>query len=297
MNYDIIIIGMGPAGISAALYAKRSNLKVLIIEKNMPGGLLNYINNIENYPGYISVSGPDLAYNFFSNIKENDIDYKLEEVIKLEVKKSFKEVITTNNIYKAPNIIIATGRKHRRLGLENENSLLGKGISTCAICDGMFYKDLDVAVVGGGNSAFQESLYLANIAKSVTIVNRSDKYKASLELVEKVKNNKKIKILNKAIVTKLIAEDDKLKAIEINNSNQINIAGLFIYIGYEPANEFVEDIVEKDDYGYIKVDYKYETNIKGIYAIGSAINIELNQILTVCAQGARCAMQIVNKKH
>lgn len=295
MNYDLIVIGMGPAGISAALYAKRSNLKVLILEKKMPGGLLNYINKIENYPGYISVSGPELAYNFLNNIKENDIPYKLEEVKEIKVVNNTKIVITNKSEYSTSNVILATGRKQRMLELDHEKELLGKGISTCAICDGMFYKNLDVAVVGGGNSAFQESLYLANIAKSVTLINRSDKYKANSSLINLVNENDKINILNNSKVTKLISEDEHLKAIEVNNKEIIEVQGLFIYIGYEPINNIIIQNIETDEYGYIKINYNYETNIPGIYAIGSTINIELNQILTVCAQGAACAMNIVRK--
>lgn len=295
MNYDLIVIGMGPAGISAALYAKRSNLKVLILEKKMPGGLLNYINKIENYPGYISVSGPELAYNFLNNIKENDIPYKLEEVKEIKVVNNTKIVITNKSEYSTSNVILAMGRKQRMLELDHEKELLGKGISTCAICDGMFYKNLDVAVVGGGNSAFQESLYLANIAKSVTLINRSDKYKANSSLIKLVEENDKINILNNSKVTKLISEDEHLKAIEVNNKKIIEVQGLFIYIGYEPINNIIIKNIETDEYGYIKINYNYETNIPGIYAIGSTINIELNQILTVCAQGASCAMNIVRK--
>jgi thioredoxin reductase (NADPH) len=295
MNYDLIVIGMGPAGISAALYAKRSNLKVLILEKKMPGGLLNYINKIENYPGYISVSGPELAYNFLNNIKENDIPYKLEEVKEIKVVNNTKIVITNKSEYSTSNVILSTGRKQRMLELAHEKELLGKGISTCAICDGMFYKNLDVAVVGGGNSAFQESLYLANIAKSVTLINRSDKYKANSSLIKLVEENDKINILNNSKVTKLISEDEHLKAIEVNNKKIIEVQGLFIYIGYEPINNIIIKNIETDEYGYIKINYNYETNISGIYAIGSTINIELNQILTVCAQGAACAMNIVRK--
>lgn len=213
----------------------------------------------------------------------------------IKVVNNTKIVITNKSEYSTSNVILATGRKQRMLELAHEKELLGKGISTCAICDGMFYKNLDVAVVGGGNSAFQESLYLANIAKSVTLINRSDKYKANSSLINLVNENDKINILNNSKVTKLISEDEHLKAIEVNNKKIIEVQGLFIYIGYEPINNIIIKNIETDEYGYIKINYNYETNIPGIYAIGSTINIELNQILTVCAQGAACAMNIVRK--
>lgn len=293
MKYDLIVIGMGPAGISAALYAKRSGLKVLLLEKSAPGGLLNIIDKIENYPGHISISGPDLAYNFFSQVKENNIEYKIEEVTSISFKDNIKTIQTTKSTYEADNVIIASGRKSRKLGLENEDKLLGKGISTCAMCDGMFYKDKDIAIVGSGSSAFQEALYLSKIVKSITILSRSENYRAEESLIDEVKNNQKITILDNAIVTKLQENNNQLESIIINDKDLLTVQGLFIYIGYEPNNSFVPSEVKREKSGYIKVDENYQTNIKGLYAIGGAIATDINQIITVSAQGARCAMNIV----
>ncbi|MEG1892719.1 MAG: FAD-dependent oxidoreductase, partial [Bacilli bacterium] len=168
--YDLIVIGMGISGITAGIYAKRSNLNVLIIDKSMPGGLLNNIETISNYPGLSNISGSDFAMNLFNQVNELKIPYKLEEVQKVDLLNEVKSVTTNTDVYKAKNVVIATGRKPKYLGLDNEKSFLGRGLSTCAVCDGDFYKGKTVAVVGSGNSALQESLYLAKVAEKVYII-------------------------------------------------------------------------------------------------------------------------------
>ncbi len=289
--YDIIIIGMGPAGISAAIYLKRSNLKVLILEKSAPGGLLNTIDKIENYPGFSSITGPDLAYQMLLQIKENAIDYRIEEVIDIK-NQDLKIITTTKNEYKTANIIIASGRVAKTLNLDQERTLIGRGISTCAICDGFFYKNKDIAIVGGGNSALQEALYLSKIVKNITILIRSSQLKAEDNLIQKVKQTSNINILYNSQITALKKENDKLAGIEINNKEILEVAGVFVYIGYNPNNNFVLSEVKRDNKGYLKVNNNYETNIKGIYAIGSAIDIAENQIVTACATGAIVALHI-----
>ena len=184
--YDLIVIGMGIGGITAGIYAKRGNLNVLLIDKGMPGGMLNNIEKISNYPGLINIKGSDFAEILFNQVKELQIPYKFEEVISLKIENEIKIVTTNLGEYKANNIIIATGTKPKYLGLDNEKDLLGRGISTCATCDGAFYKDSDVAVVGSGNSALQESLYLANICHKVYILNRKTGFKGEDVLVDKV---------------------------------------------------------------------------------------------------------------
>ena len=187
--YDVIIIGMGISGISAAIYAKNSNLNVLIIEENAPGGLLNRINEINNYPGFKKITGPDLSYNLFESIQELNIPYKIDKVIQITLEKEIKIIKTEKEEYRTKNIIIATGRKNRLLNLENELKLLGHGISTCALCDGNLYKDKIIAVVGGGNTALEETLYLSNLASKIYLIHRRDTFRAEPALIDKI--NKK----------------------------------------------------------------------------------------------------------
>ena len=193
--YDIIIIGMGISGITAAIYAKRENKNVLLLDKGMPGGLLNNIDEISNYPGLPNISGPDFAINLLNQIKSLNISYKLEEVTDLNLSGKVKVVKTTKSDYKASNIILAMGRTPKFLGLENEKKLLGHGISTCAMCDGFFYKNKDIAVVGTGNSALQETIYLSKIVNKIYLINRRDGFRGDAMLVDKVKKLPNIEII------------------------------------------------------------------------------------------------------
>lgn len=284
--YDIIIVGMGIGGITAGIYAKRSNKKVLLIDKGTPGGLLNNIDIISNYPGLTDIPGPDFADNLLKQIKELEIPYKLEEVIQLKLDTDVKEVITKKGTYKASKVILAMGRKPKYLGLDNEKDFLGRGLSTCAMCDAFFYKDQPIAVVGTGNSALGESLYLANIARHIYLINRRDGFRGEEMLVEKVKNNPKIEIIYNANVKKFNDNEGKLDSILLDNGKSLDVAGIFIYIGYQPATEFVDKKI-LDEEGYIKVDEKLETPIKNIYAVGDIIKKDTYQLVTAASDGAR----------
>lgn len=284
--YDIIIIGMGISGITAGMYAKRSNKKVLIIDKGMPGGLLNNIDKISNYPGLIDISGPDFASVLENQVKSMDIPYVLEEVKEVKLNNEVKEVITTNKTYKAKKVILAMGRKPKYLGLDNEKDLLGRGLSTCAMCDANFYKNEDIAIVGTGNSALQEALYLANIVNNIYLINRRDGFRGEEMLVSEVKNNPKIKIIYNANIESMNEENNKLSSITLDNGNTLNVKGVFIYIGYRPATEFIpQEILEEDR--YIKVNDKLETPLKGVYAIGDIIKKDTYQLVTAASDGAR----------
>ena len=264
--YNIIIIGMGISGITAAIYAKRSNKKVLLIDKGTPGGLLNKIDKISNYPGLIDISGPEFADILEKQVKSFDIPYILEEVIDIDLEK--KIVKTKNNQYEGTKIILAMGRKPKYLGLDNEQELIGKGVSSCALCDAFFYKDKNVAVVGTGNSALSEALYLANIASLVYIINRRDGFRGEDMLVQEIKNNPKIKIIYNANIISILVD------------------GVFIYIGNKPATEFIDKKILDGD-GYVKVNEKFETEIPGIYAIGDIIKKDVYQLVTAASDGAR----------
>mgnify|MGYP005796823385 FL=1 len=284
--YDIIIIGMGISGITAGIYAKRSNKKVLIIDKGMPGGLLNSIDMISNYPGLIDIKGPDFAQILLEQVKSMDIPFVLEEVTKLDLSSDELIVTTTNQEYKAKKIILAMGRKPKYLGLDNEKDLLGRGLSTCAMCDANFYKNKTIAVVGTGNSALQEALYLAKIVDKIYLINRRDGFRGEEMLVDEVKNNSKIEIIYNANIKKMQEKDGKLESIILDNGENLNVAGVFIYIGYRPATEFVPKEI-LDEQGYVVVDEKLETPIKNVYAIGDVIKKDVYQLVTATSDGAR----------
>lgn len=284
--YDIIIIGMGISGITAGIYAKRSNKKVLLIDKGMPGGLLNNIDMISNYPGLINIKGMDFASTLFEQIKSLDIPYVLEEVINLDLTSEEKKVITTSNEYTAKKIILAMGRKPKYLGLDNERDLLGHGLSTCAMCDAFFYKDKDIAVVGSGTSALQESLYLSKIVNKIYLLNRNDSFKGEEMYINEVKSNPKIEIIYNVNIKSFQEKDNKLESITLDNEKILKVAGVFIYIGYRPATDFVNKEI-LDDEGYIKVNDKFETTIKNVYAIGDIIKKDVYQLVTAASDGAR----------
>ena len=293
MKYDIIIIGMGISGISAAIYAKNSGLNILMLEREMPGGLINKISKINNYPGIGETTGPDLSYKLFETINKLNITYKIKEVKNIKVKNGSKIIETEDETYETSKIIIATGRKNRTLGLENEKALIGKGISTCALCDGALYKDKEIAVVGGGNSAVEEAIYLANIAKKVYIIHRKNKFTAEENLVEELNEKNNIEYFWNSNVTSILKENDKLSGIIINNKIELNISGLFTYIGFDANIDFIRNLNITDAQGYIEVNQKYETNIPGIYAVGDAIKKEVYQLITAANDGAIAAINAI----
>lgn len=284
--FDIIIIGMGISGITAGIYAKRSNKKVLLIDKGMPGGLLNNIDKVSNYPGVPEITGPEFAEVLEKQVKALDIPYVLEEVKSLELNEETKKVITENKTYEAKKVVLAMGRKPKYLGLNNEKSLLGKGLSTCAVCDAFFYKNENIAIVGTGNSALQEALYLANIVGHIYIINRRDDFRGEEILVENIKKNPKIEIIYNANIESMNEENNKLSSITLDNGTTLNVKGVFIYVGYRPATDFIPKEI-LDENGYVKVNEKLETEIKGVYAIGDIINKDTYQLITAASDGAR----------
>ena len=294
MIYDVVIIGMGISGICAAIYAKRSNLNVLIIDKSMPGGLLNNIENIDNYPGYSHIAGPDLAEKLFEQITNLNVEMKYEEVINIEDKNDIKIIKTTNNTYEAKRVLIATGRSQRTLGLEHEKELLGRGISTCALCDGNFFKEKEVAVIGGGNSALQEALYLSKIVKKIYLIHRRGEFTAQPEIIDKVKNTDNIEIMMNKNVKELIKNDEVLGGIILNDGTVLDVEGLFIYIGFTPKADFINNLNITNESGYILVDDKMETKVKGIYASGDIIKKQVYQLVTGASEGAVAAINIIS---
>lgn len=291
--YDLIIIGMGISGISAAIYAKNSNLNVLLLEEKTPGGLLNRINEINNYPGFKKITGPELSYQLFESIEALKIPYKIDKVLKIVLDNEIKIVKTEKEEYKTKNIIIATGRKNRLLNLEKEQELLGHGISTCALCDGNLYKEKTIAVVGGGNTALEETLYLSNLASKIYLIHRRDTFRAEQTLIEKIKQKANIEILYNSEVTKLIDEQNRLNKIEINHEKELSVSALFLFIGFVPNNDFLSSLDILNEEGYILVNNNYETKIKGLYAVGDCIKKEYYQLITASNDGVVASINII----
>lgn len=283
--YDVIIIGMGIGGITAGIYGKRAGLNVLMFEKSAPGGMLQKIDKIQNYPGFSEISGPDLALNLFNQVKKVGVPFKFEEVIDVEITEEYKKVITKNGTYKAKNVIVATGRTPKYLGLDNEKDYLGRGLSTCASCDGNFYKGEDVAVVGSGNSALQESLYLANIVNKVYLLHRGVNFKGDDALVERVRNTKNIEIVDGVNIKKINEVEGKIESVTLDNEKTINVKGVFIYIGYKPDTEMFKKLDITNINGDIIVSENFETEIDGLYAIGDCAKKDVYQLVTAASDG------------
>ena len=279
-EHKVVILGSGIAGMTAGIYLKRGGLDVLVVEDNIPGGVLNEIPSIENYPGYEEISGPDLAMNIYN------------QLTKLGVKILNNKII--NNNIKYEYLVIATGRKSRMLSLEHEKELLGKGISTCALCDGFFYKDKKVAVVGGGSSSLTEALYLSKICKEVIIIHRRDKLTADKYLIDKVNSTKNIKVLYNSNITKYNQNNNKLTSIIINNKDNLEVEGVFLAIGSTPNSEIFN--VNKDN-NYIIVDSNYMTNIDKVYAIGDVIKKDYYQLSTAASDAVVAASNIIKREN
>lgn len=297
LDYDVIVVGSGPAGITSAIYLKRANINVCIMEKSAPGGQLNKSSTIENYPGFEKITGPELAYNFYEQILKLDIPFINEEVIKIEDKTSYKIVETNKKTYTCKGIILALGRKPRSFDNKNVSLLEGKGVSYCSLCDGPLFKNQDVSIIGGGNSALEEALYLADICKSVTIINRRDVLRGDKILVNKILNKKNINILYNSEVVEFNKKDDFLESLLIKTNDKLNkleVKACFIFIGYVPATDFLSNLDILDEKGYIKTDKNLKTDIPFIYACGDTINKQVYQIVTATGEGAVSAISFIN---
>ena len=286
MKFDVGIIGSGVAGMTAAIYLKRAGLKVVIFEKNMPGGQLINNSEIENYPGFDRISGSDLALKILKQVKNLDILVKYEEVV--EVSKD-KIITTLKGKYACDYIIVATGRSPRKLDvLPHDNN---NGISYCAVCDGSLYKNKRVLVVGGGDSAFEGALYLSRIAKEVTILYRSE-VRSKNDLQKRVKDISNIK-LEKGNIKEIKRISDNTFEV-YTDSSLLAVDGIFVYIGMIPQNDFLKPLDILDDMGYVVVDNNYETQVDFIYAVGDSLKKDFYQIVMAESEGAYVALKIIN---
>ena len=295
--FDVIIVGAGPAGLTAAIYASRANLSVLMIESGVNGGKLSKTYEIENYPGIEKISGVELADQLTKHGQKFGAKLIAGEVQKIVDGETKKVILSSGDEYEGKTIIVATGTKERTLNLPQADNFTGRGISYCAVCDGFFYRKKDIVVIGGGNSALEESLYLASLANKVTIVIRRDEFRAEASVVDKVKANEKIEIVTKSVPNALRIENDRITGLEIRNvdtneTSTIDCVGIFPYIGADPCTDFVDDSI-LDERGYIKVNDDMSTAIKGIYAAGDCIVKDLRQVVTACNDGAIAANSVI----
>ena len=294
--YDIIIIGAGTAGMTAAIYARRAGKKILVLEALTYGGQIINTQSIENYPAEPNISGVDFATKLYNQVKELGTEILFEKAIDIKNHKEYKEVVTTKNTYKTKTIIIATGSENRKLGLKNEEELVGKGVSYCATCDGSFFKDKDVAVVGGGNVALEEALYLADIAEQVYLIHRRDTFRGDEAILNLLKEKDNITFIYNSNVTKLNASE-KLESIEITNNDgtkrKINVSGLFIAVGRIPENQNFAKIINLDEKGYIIAGEDCHTNVDGIFAAGDGRTKILRQLVTAAGDGAVATIEAI----
>ena len=291
--YDVIIIGGGPAGLTAALYAKRANKTVLVIEKGCFGGQITFSPKVENIPGFAEITGNEFADKLVEQVLGQDAEVDCSEV--LEVRDGeVKTVVTTDGEHQAKTVIIATGAKHRMLGLEHEAELVGEGISFCAVCDGAFYENKTVAVVGGGNSALQEAILLSELASKVYVVQNLDDFTGEKKLVDLLKAKSNVEIILGTEVSNLIGETE-LQGIIIKNTHtgetkELSLDGLFIAIGLIPQNEMFKEVVQLDSYGYVIATEDCHTSTPGIFVAGDCRTKRIRQVATAASDGAVAAM-------
>ena len=292
--YDMIIIGGGPAGYTAALYAARAGLDVTVIEKMSVGGQMTLTGEIENYPGFDEgIDGFTLGEKMKSGAERYGAVTEYGEVIKLELTQKIKKIFTTDKEYFSKTVVIATGAEPRELGIDQERELTGRGVHYCAHCDGRFYKDKTVAVVGGGNSAVSDALYLSRFAKKVYLIHRRDSLRATKIYHEPLKETENIEILFNSTLSKLTAEK-RLQKITVTNtlnneSQEIECDGVFISIGRRPSTELISDELKLDSNGYIIADESTKTSVEGVYAAGDVRTKALRQIVTAVSDGAVAA--------
>lgn len=293
---DLIILGGGPAGLTAGIYATRANLDTILLENAILGGQVRNSYTIENYPGFKKIEGSRLADIIQSQAEELGLVIdEFDPVINININDTLKRVETLSCIYETKALIIATGASPKKLPISNEAKFSGRGIHYCAVCDGAMYKDKIIAVVGGGNSALEEALFLTKFASKVYIIRRYDYFKGEKSLLDEVKNNKKIEVLYNTDLVNVDGDNFVTKAI-LKNKNEnkeyeINIDAVFGYIGTEPKTEEFKNILNLDEYGYINTDENMNTNIKGVYAAGDVRKKEYRQITTAVADGTIAALE------
>ena len=296
--YDIIIVGAGPAGMTAAIYGSRAGKKVLVLEKKACGGQIINATKVKNYPGFLEISGLELSKNMRKQVESLGAEIKFEEVEKIVKGDKFK-VKTDEGEYQARAIILATGAESGRLGLPNEEKLTGRGVSYCATCDGHFYKDKNVAVIGGGNTALYDALYLSDIAKKVYLIHRRDEFRAEKALVLQAEKKGNVEFVLGANITGFLSKDSMLTGVKLEKYGSevldLEISGVFVAIGYVPQNQVFSNVVLLDDKGYIETSDGVHTSTSKIYVAGDARKKDLKQLTTAVSDGAIAASMAVKE--
>lgn len=289
--YDVIIIGGGPAGLTAGIYAQRARLKTLLLEKEVLGGQIAVSDIIENYPGFPSISGGGLMEKFEEHARGLGLEIKLADVLAIQDKDREKIIKTSEGDFTARAVIVATGAKPKRLGVPGEREFMGKGVSYCATCDGPFFKNRQVLVVGGGDTAVKEAVYLSKIAGKVYLAHRRDQLRAEKIIQEKAFSMPNIEMLLSHVLKEIKGKKGVEKAVLQNLKDsairEISVEGIFIFVGINPTTDFVD--VEKDDYGFIETDQNMKTSVKGIFAAGDCRTTALKQVSTAVGDGAIAA--------
>ncbi len=294
-KYDVVIIGAGPAGMTAAVYAARANLKTVMIERGVPGGQMANTEEIENYPGFDHILGPELSQKMLEHAQKFGAEYAYGNVEQLIDGTPYKKVKTADTVYLAKAVIIASGAEHRKLGVAGEEELAGKGVSYCAVCDGAFFRDKELVVVGGGDSAVEEGMFLTKFASKVTIIHRRDQLRAQKILQERAFKNKKVNFIWDTVVES-IAGKDRVEGVNIRNrktgeTKLFPTDGVFIYIGTDPLTAWAKDLGITNKNGYIETDERMRTKIPGVFAAGDVREKTLRQVVTAAGDGSIAAME------
>ena len=289
--YDVVVIGSGPAGMTAALYASRSNLATLMLERGLPGGQMNNTAEIENYPGFNSILGPELSEKMFEGSKQFGTEYAYADVQEIQQGIEYKTIIAGKKTFKTRSIVIATGAEYRKLGVSGENEYNGRGVSYCAVCDGAFFRNKELVVIGGGDSAVQEGTYLTQFAKKVTIVHRRDELRAQKILQDRAFKNEKIDFIWDSIVESIYGDDNKVTGVKIRNvhTNEVQefvADGAFVYVGILPNTDKFRDLGITDEEGWIPTNETMESLQTGIFAVGDVRLTPLRQVATAVGDGS-----------
>lgn len=299
MIYDVIIIGAGPAGMTAALYASRSNLSVLMIERGVPGGQMNNTAEIENYPGFDSIMGPDLSMKMYESVEKFGTENAYGMVQEIKDHGSYKEIICEDTTYQGKSVIIATGCVHRKLGVAGEEEYAGRGVSYCAVCDGAFFRNKHLMVIGGGDSAVEEAVYLTQFASKVTIVHRRDELRAQKIIQDRAFANEKIDFEWDTVLEEIVGNDMVVTGVQLKNVKtgavkEVAADGVFIYVGLDPLTEPFRNSGITNEEGWIITDQDMKTTIPGVYAIGDVREKTLRQITTAVGEGGIAGQQVYN---
>lgn len=294
---DVIIIGAGPGGMTAALYASRAELSVLVLEGGIPGGQMNNTAEIENYPGVGVVQGPDLAEKMLADSSSFGAEHAYGYVLEIEDHGDYKTVVTDSERYDTKTVIIATGSEHRKLGAPGEEEFGGRGVSYCAVCDGPFFRNKHLVVIGGGDSAVEEGSYLTQVAEKVTIIHRRDKLRAQKILQERAFKNDKIEFIWDTTVEEIVGDDRQVTGLKLKNTKTDEITdfaadGVFIYVGLDPLSKPFANLGITDEFGWIETNANMETKVPGIYAIGDVRATVLRQVATAVGDGSIAGQEV-----